>query len=33
MEFILVDRWGLVDVDGVYSSRQLGFGGRGWSSF
>ena len=32
MEFILVDHWGLVDVDGVHSSRQLGVGGRGWSS-
>ena len=33
MEFILVDRCSLVDVNGVHSSRPLGFGGRGWSSF
>ena len=33
MEFILVDSWGLVDVDGVHSSRPLQFGGREWSSF
>ena len=26
MEFILVDRWGLVDVNGVRSCRPLGVG-------